>query len=303
MRCNVCMGKKKIYVPALKKLVTCPHCHKDDGWEYNEIVNGIETKVTKYDRLLIPHHYRGLLIDNTDTLFTEVMGVLDKFYSHESIKRVVTSLDRLYMNLYNGNVPHVSVYYYLSNYVDNKLLVYSLQKVAEDKGLSVVPYISANVLYGVQKARDYNVYSLLNGLEDRSNMSADMLLVSDGFKTVKDTGFTYYDYINADVCFIETTANTTDKGWIGVADLLNERAKKGKSTFIIGYYSHDNAYIGNGKYLFCPEGLKNRLDLLSVVELQTKRYGSYRENNKESMDLKNFKKIDLNVSSNDILGN
>lgn len=301
MKCEKCGGRGKIFVPALNKLVSCEHCRKEDVWEEKEEIGNVETEITKYERFLIPDYYKGIRVDGSETVL-ESLSVLSQYYTMDSINRLVKVMDKLWGAVYNGDYVKVSLYLYLSNYVDMKQFVYSFQKLADMKGFRIVPYISANQLYGVQKARDVNVFSLLNGYSDKKEITSDMILANDGFKLVKDTGFTYYDYISADICFIEATANTTDKGWIGLADLLSERSKLGLPTYVVGYYHSENPYVGNGKYLFKPEGLRNRLDLLIPYNLEYKssKYNKQQKSQGKGVEIATSLS-DFNLTSKDIL--
>ncbi|MNV86687.1 hypothetical protein D3C71_1807400 [compost metagenome] len=119
-------------------------------------------------------------------------------------------------------------------------------------------------------------------VETSKEVTSDYLLALDGYRLAKATGLTYFDFVHADVCFIEATANTTEKGWVGLADLLGERAKNGLPTYVMGYWPTKGGMSSQTKglrYLLASSLATIRLNLLVPYELSSE--GS--DNGKEQL--------------------
>lgn len=249
--------------------VPCPHC--------SDLVKVAETVLETtgedlFSQLRIPPQYRdATLVD--EALFRPS---LVSNFTPESVYEMKTLFSNINRSLYHGNVYRLSVYFHNPNVIDTRLFVYGAMRFAFEKGLGVCPFVSCHTLYGIQKLGDYP-YGTLREASENTNIkeySPELIAAVDGFRFVADTKLTYYDFVNADLCFIEATANTTDKGWTALADLLSERAKNGLPTYVMGYWSvrYSRGVGGRGlKYLLAPEGLGvHRLDMLIPYELQPK---------------------------------
>ena len=249
--------------------VNCPVCR-----DITKVVEKQEEagEKTVFDKLRIPPAYTGFGTAGKDLLTIQNLGG----FSQNSISEVGSLLERINKDIYNERVTNLSVYIYTSNLVDIKRFVYGAQKLALEKGLGVTPYISANTLYGIQRVGDYNLRSLKEATKDGHDLkdiNPDLIHAVEGYRIVQETQLTYFDFIHADVCFIEATANTTEKGWTGIADLLGERSKQGLPTYVIGYWgTKGSAMASKGlRYLLAPENGLVRLDLLVPYELKSRR--------------------------------
>lgn len=257
----------KVFLEALG-MVDCPECRNITVVLENAEDNGDSI----YEKLKIPVMYRNFGTSGSE-LFN-VQGVLNGFTT-SSINEVSNFFERVNKDLFNEKVPSISAYVYTSNLVDTKKFVYGAQKLALEKGLGVTPFISANTLYGIQRVGDYNLKSLkdIGSKEsDLKDVHPDAIHAVDGYRIVQSTDLTYFDFIHADLCFIEATANTTEKGWTGIADLLGERAKHGLPTYVIGYWGTRGGGSGTRglKYLLNSDTGAIRLDLLVPFELKSK---------------------------------
>lgn len=269
-KCKYNCKRGKIFMEALGRFVDCPECRN-----ITKVLEKPEEDGTSlYDKLRIPPAYRNFGVAGHE-LFN-VQG-LSSAFTHNSINDVGSLFERINQDLYNGKVTNISCYIYTSNLVDVKRFVYGAQKLALEKGLGVTPFISANTLYGIQRVGDFSLTSLKELSKDSAEVKdvhPDLIHAVDGYRVVQHTNLTYFDFIHADVCFIEATANTTEKGWTGLADLLGERAKQGLPTYVIGYWSTRGAVSNTSKglrYLIAPEGGHVRLDLLVPFELKPRK--------------------------------
>lgn len=269
--CKYNCNKGKVFLESIKGYVDCPDCRNIE----KVLERPAEDGKTLYDVLNIPLAYKSFGVAGQELFNTQGLSG----FTQKSINDVANLFERINDDIYNGKVSNLSVYVYTSNLVDTKRFVYGAQKLAIEKGLQVTPYISANTLYGLQRVGDFSLTSLKdikNKQGELKDVHPDLIHAVDGYRVVQATDLTYYDFIHADICFIEATANTTEKGWVGVADLLGERAKHGLPTYVIGYWGTKGA-SNNAKglrYLLAPEQGSVRLDLLVPFELKSKS-GSY----------------------------
>lgn len=254
----------KVYMEVYKDFVDCPHCR-----DIKKVVKTAESKgVDLYTVLQIPKAYKDAGVIDRE-LFTQ--GNLP--FSQDSINEVGGVLESINQAVYNESLLNLSCYIHTSNLVDHRLFVYGVQKLALEKSMSVVPFISCNTLYALQRVGDFSMTTLKDltyrdattGLKD---VPPDLIHAIDGYRLVQETDLTYYDYQTADLCIIEATANTTEKGWTGLADLLGERAKRGLPTYVMGYWG---SKASNGLRYLLQQTSVVRLDLLVPYEVRSSK--------------------------------
>lgn len=265
-KCPYNCHKGKVYLEALKNFVDCPHCRDITKVAKTLADNGVDM----YAILRIPKAYR-----DANPVGHELFQQGDLPFSQQSIQEVGGIMDAINKAIYNGELVNLSVYIYTSNLVDYRLFVYGAQKLALEKAMSVVPFISCNTLYALQRVGDFSLTTLKDlsyrdattGLKD---VPPDLIHALDGYRLVQESDLTYYDYITADVCFIEATANTTEKGWTGLADLLGERTKRGLPTYVVGYWNTKTSeFHAKGLRYLIQRTAIARLDLLVAYEVRS----------------------------------
>ena len=80
----------------------------------------------------------------------------------------------------------------------------------------------------------------------------------------------YRDFILADVCFLEVTASTSRSAFFVLADLLAERSKLNKPTFVFGYMRSGSFYNKGLDFLLVDDDMYyTRLSKLYKYELLT----------------------------------
>ena len=262
-----CQGGR-IFMTAMNSFVPCPHCSNIE--RAVETPNDVSGK-SIYDILNVPTAYRKMGVASKE-LFN-VNGL--QGFSANSINEVIRIMDKINEAIYNYTVYQLSVYIYISNLVDTYRFIYGAQRMALEKNLKVTPLISANTLYGLQKVGDYSLASLKE-IKDKKgevrDVHPDLIQAVDGYRVVQETNLTYFDFRHADICFIEATAHTTEKGWAAVADILSERAKNDLPTYVIGYWATKSPQAGKGlRYLLNDGGVTARLNKLTPIELKTHR--------------------------------
>lgn len=316
--CKYGCKRGKVYVPKLKEFIDCPlHGVKKGNLEKVEVYEGKNI----LDALLIPEEYRGVGVVDKEVVTTE----LAKMYGRQSLEKLVGLLRKINQSLYNGGVPRISAYIHAPNLMDINVFIYGSQLQALEKGISVVPYISANSLNGLQKAMDYELgalekadnllglkksgvvegYTGLLSAEDvkvkisrdinkvLGDLQSDTLLALEGYRMIKETGLTYSDYIRAELCYIELTSNTSKSGIRAIADLLEERARRGLPTYVTGKYRvttedsikyilTSNERVGLGRlvpFVLLPKGKEvasvEKVEVEKVEEVRGSSVGGY----------------------------
>lgn len=267
-KCSFGCTNGRIFLEALGRKVDCPECRNIEV----VLEKPSEDGKSIFDKLRIPSAYKNFGVAGQELFNIQGLGA----FSQNSINEVGNFFERVNKDIYSGAVSNISAYIYTSNIVDTKRFVYGAQKLAIEKGLKVTPLISANNLYGLQRVGDFALTSLkeLSVKEgELKDVHPELIHAVEGYRFVQHTDLTYFDFIHSDLCFIDATANTTEKGWTGLADLLGERAKQGLPTYVLGYWSTRGAGVGGSRglrYLIAPEYGSVRLDLLVPFELKSK---------------------------------
>lgn len=273
--CSVCKGTHKVYMVALNKFVKCPQCTS-----LTSLVEILKEEGTSIDDILfIPSQYR----DEDDEIVPVDEEIITKqssgLASDASVVALVKVLKSINEAIYNQSVLRASLYFSTPNVIDLRPFVYGAQKLALENGLGVVPMISCNLLYGLQRVSDFDFKTIREASNSPSlvDVSPELVASIEGYRLTQATNLSYFDFIYADLCFIEVTANTAYKGWNALADLLGERSRNGLPTYVLGYWGSTN-YRGSQdlRYLL-TERVGKRLDLLYPVEVSTKNKQSYSE--------------------------
>lgn len=262
----------RVFMESLSTFVDCPDCRSIE----KVLETPDKSGVSMYDKLMIPEDYKNSPVVGKELFVTSSLGS----FSRESINDVANFLERINADIYNGKVTKLSCYIHTTNLVDIKKFVYGAQKLAIEKNMGVTPFISANTLYGLIKVVGYSKeqFEMLEKLlEEKKKVDPEDIAALEGYKFVVFSGLTYFDFVHADLCFIEATASTTEFGWSAIADLLSERAKNGLPTYVIGYWrsvSSGKSYASGLRYLLAPNRDNARLDLLVPFELVPKSRGN-----------------------------
>lgn len=261
-KCKYGCVNGKVFLEKLGGFVDCPECRSID----RVLDTPQEDGTSLFEKLSIPPTYKDYGTSGRE-LFN-VAGI-DRF-STTSINTVSNLLERINKDVYSGRVTSTSAYIFASNLVDIKRFVYGVQKMGIEKGLGVTPYISLNTLWSMIKCADFSPNALrdLMGRRHDKDIQPDVLAASDGYRCFQETGLSYKDFTSADLVILNATAATTDKGWMALADILEERSKRGLPTYVIGYWGSraSGAYRGLN-YLLTPEGGISRLDKLTSYEV------------------------------------
>lgn len=288
----------RVFLEATKQFVPCV-CRKDT---LDVMQEESSSGRTFNDTLKIPVAYRSLGVIGRDILKIDGIGR----FTSASVDALGSYFEKLNSDVYNGGVTGMSVYLHTTNLVDVCQYVYGVQKLALEKGLTVTPYISLNTLNGVQRVGDFSLTQLRDVEDRKGNLKGvlpELLTAVEGYRLISETDLTYYDYCTASLCILDATANTSERGWAALADILRERAKRGLSTIVTGYWVSTSPQAGKGlKYLIGSENT-SRLDLLHVIELKSGRNETTPTGTQKIMSSAQTTKSDIagGVSFNDLI--
>lgn len=274
--CRYSCVEGKILMVALGKTVKCPDCHVEED------ISTISTGgTTVHTSLLIPEQYHAFTSPTKEIFnFNEL-----KSYTKESIDTVIHIMDNINKALYNEKIYKQSLYLVIPKMVDVYAFVYGSMLLGVEKGFTVSPFISLNMLHGLQRVGDFPYTDLKDVVSNKGlrDIHPELLNAVDGYRMVQETGLSYYDFITADVCFVEATANTTENGWKGLADLLAERSKRNKPTYVIGYWSHRSSQAGIGLKYLINSNTSTYLHKMTPYELQSAKYSPKASTNYSSL--------------------
>lgn len=250
--CSCTCTNGKVLLAALGTWVECPKCHGTHKIKTHGVVEALnlagdlgedndgEKPKDFYEKYHVPVEYKDNLVTDCDVEFLKASN----FCTPDSIGALCVKWINLLLSMQDKKPMHESLIFCVHDFLDSKKYVYTCMKKAEENGLSVVPYITVNGLYRlVHRGLDAQYYS-------RGD-------------------FNYDNYISADVVFLEASAATQSQGWTALADLLSERSRLGKPTYVMSYWNPvKNQMETNGViYLLANATDKYRLDKLKPYSL------------------------------------
>lgn len=156
----------------------------------------------------------------------------------EDMYNVLAIEDNLYMN---------SLYFYANpNLLDLKPFAYTIQRVAFEKNMSVLPATTINNLCGLLALQGYASIPIRNE-SDISYISGFNRLAGEGADWYYRTKLTYSDYLRASVCVIFDNGGTLDENLPMFAGFLEERGQRDLPTYVFSTTYFD---LTREKYLF-----------------------------------------------------
>lgn len=269
MACEyLCNSDKKIFMASMGRFVPCPACS-----DFNVIVARLkEEGRSLYDLLRIPPQYTDLKPTDEELIESEMAG----YPKDASVNNLISFMKAVNEAIYNETVYRATVYFHAPVRFDLRPFVFGAMALAIEKGLGVVPMISCNSLYGLQKVGDFPFTTIreINHQPNITDLSPEHINAIEGYRLTQATGLSYYDYINADLCFIEATAHTSNNGAKALADLITERARNGLPTYVMGYWSLLQSNSVSSIRFLMSNSVKKRLDLLFPIEMTSKSKGT-----------------------------
>lgn len=196
-----------------------------------------------FDVLQIPPDYRENWVIDIDRMFLN--GDIQKNCIKDSILQLKDLLSSIYNTVaIENNLYMESVYVYANPIlVDLKPFVYTIQRIAFENNMSVLPATSINDLAGLVALQDYDSISV-DSPENIAYINSKNRLAGQGADWSSRTGLTYTDYLRASFCFLFDN-NATNPGSIRVlSGFLEERAQRGLPTYVFSTTFFDNIRSG-----------------------------------------------------------
>ena len=235
--------KGRIFDAVTHSFVSCPHC----SGVLSELTSAKKEENTQevdlLEKLCIPNNYRDATF-NPDTFFGNQSR---RTFASSTFAPFLEKLVSVEDAIKRSRVLSESCYFYcgVPDAENMFAYVYYILRLALKHGLSAVPFASLMDLHEVRR------------------------MTPETSKLY--TNLTWYDYTTADVCFLCSTAKASDSEFILLADLLQERARRGLSTYVVGYWTRDTLRKQKATitYLFSDD--KSHLSLMSYYGVQTER--------------------------------
>lgn len=229
--CEYKCHKGKIYMPAMRNFVDCPHCSAI----YKAIAEGTmkdDSGRDIYKILCIPSRYWNVDVSIENIFPASIVGTT----SAESRADIITTIKDI-LSCIENNIPiRDSFLFYLGLETDILPLVFTILRKGYSKGLKVLPYLSTMDLIQLYKADEEPI--------DKP--------YSVGEELKKEFGCTYIDYCKCDLCIISIPA-AAGKSSISIAhSILRSRQARGLSTILFSETegsSRELGYTLNSEYL------------------------------------------------------
>lgn len=187
--------------------------------------------VSLYDVLQIPYEYQGDWVTDIERLFmnqTIIESCLGEATSQlqyilETLYNVIGVENSIYMN---------SLYIYANPaLLDLKPFVYTIQRMAFENNLSVLPAITINDLCGLNALQDYGTIKVKS--DDDVNFVNNLnRLAGQGADWSLRTNTTYTDYLRCSICIVFDSNNSLENNLRTFSGFLEERARRGLPTYV-----------------------------------------------------------------------
>lgn len=184
-----------------------------------------------YDLLHIPVEYRGYWVTDISRLF------LNEDITKNCVKDSVAQLKYMLETLYNviaieDNIYMNSLYFYANpNLLDLKPYMFTLQRIAFEKNMSVLPAISMTDLSGLLAFQEYSSISVRDEA-DVEYITKMNRLAGQGADWYLRTGLSYTDYLRCSLCFVVDNNATMESNLRVFNGFLEERSRRGLPTYV-----------------------------------------------------------------------
>lgn len=184
-----------------------------------------------FDLLQIPYEYRGIWLTDTGSLFkkSEILENCLKL----SIENLQYILDTLMNSIAIENKLYMSSLYIYANpnLIDLKPYIYTIQRMAFENHMSVLPSLSINDLCGLMALQDYSSIRVESD-SDVSYISSLNSLAGVGADWKLRTKLSYTDYLRCGLCIIYDNNSTTQNNLRLFSGFVEERALRGLPTYV-----------------------------------------------------------------------
>lgn len=246
MICECCGDRGKIIDRLSGQWIACPKCKgalsaaRATGDKNEVSIENLDFEDDKFNVLQIPEYYKRFRYTES----TLVSQAQQSFYDGD-IKILKSYLNNFIDNIKVGIIVYESKYIHAPNEVDIAIWIYSVQRLAVEKGISTMPYISVKEL------------SYLSNRDENRDL--------------------FFAYVNTQLCFLDLGAVSNWEVAGTLADILGLRAKKGLPTIVTGYWSYESIEKNDKsglRYLISKEG-KSSLAILNAISLTRKGKKDY----------------------------
>jgi len=207
----------------------CPiHGHQEKGLLLDgKLPNG----ESLFDVLQIPYDYRGKWENDTSEMFKNP-DINDNCFP-ESVTQLKFILETLFNVIgVENNIYLTSLYLYANpNLLDLRPFMYSLQRVAFENNIAVLPAISVNDLGGLLALQDYSAIRLRSE-KDVETINSFNRLAGQGADWSLRTNLTYTDYLRSSLCFVTDSPSSTDQNIRSLAGFIEDRGQRGLPTYV-----------------------------------------------------------------------
>lgn len=216
MMCFVCGDDGRVIDNVTGKWVPCPKCRGivEKAREMNIAeLKGVEPDI--YADLKIPKIYRDIKYDKETAIFAYASRFIQT-----DLQVLAERCDKIRDDLLDyGQLPMNSIYIHAPHLIDINSWVYTLQRIAFEKHISTMPYITVNELS----------------------------------KEITDNGFTqlYEEYTNTSLCILSISPKTTQTAAYALTDLLWCRAQKGLPTICTGIWAAEDVIRSDSNVRYC----------------------------------------------------
>lgn len=224
-----------------RKWEPCPYCERAYKWMKMSERPVEDTYNNVYEMLGIPPKYRNLPLCGRDFLLFEGYEKwwTDRKYRVETVKNVAELIFAISDSVYAGRVFKQSACVFVpldDSIPDIKKWIYSCIEHGANNGLNVVPYLSLTDLYALHELELYDdkeISKVMARKSAKTHMATATQRKISALLSLSDKiHFSYYDFIAADILFLEVIEDN-DVYISFLADLLASRAALDKPTYVI----------------------------------------------------------------------
>lgn len=192
-----------------------------------------------FDLLKIPVEYENNWVSEVGLLFkNEDISLNCSLSFSAALQNLLETL--LNVISIENNIYMESIYVYANpKLLDLKPYVYTLQRIAFENNIGVLPAVNVNDLCGLMALQDYSNMRISDD-EDVMYISKQNRLAGEGADWYLRTGLTYTDYLRCSLCFVFDNSATTQGNLRTFSGFIEERARRGLPTYVFSTAYFDN---------------------------------------------------------------
>ena len=195
--------------------------------ENGELPNGENL----YDLLKIPYEYRDNWVKDISRLFLNT-GITENCV-RDSVVQMKYLMETLYNVIAVDNNMYMESFYLYSNLnlLDWHPYMYTLQRIAFENHMSVLPSITINDLAGLLALQEYSSVTIRDE-KDVEYITKLNRLAGQGADWYLRTNLSYTDYMRCSFCFVIDNSCTLESNLRIFNGFLEERSRRGLPTYV-----------------------------------------------------------------------